>query len=166
MDPRFDFLEFRIYTRRVMWAVVFFGGIIFIGGLKWSGLDFEKLRGSSPTFKSGEHVCVKSAQLSSGQPGGETVEICIEWIDLGDTTGNTHHLNPENIQVSIGPEGEIGLIEKRKVNLPLLGAIIYLMSLVGVGNFIQAKLIKRRRQSILNKVSENQKESTENTRAL
>lgn len=153
MEPRFDFYEFRIYTRRVMWGVIFFGSIIFVGGIKFSGIDLERLRGSSLIFKPGEHICVKKGHLSGRQPESEIVEICIEWIDLKDTTGNTHHLNPESIKISIGPQGEIAILEKRKINIPLVGAIVYLLSVIFIGNFIQTKLISRRR-NILKKNGE------------
>ncbi len=145
MDEEGRWLELRIYARRVSWAIVFVAGILFASGLRLSGVDFDELGAKTRQFNPAHHICLKTERLDTteGDPG--TVQFCTEWIDLKDTTGRVYTLSRKDLEVVRNMNGKIYTRLKKRINVPLIGAIGFLAVLVVTGKLVQHKLIKSRR---------------------
>ena len=145
MDEEKRQLELRIYARRATWMIVFLGGLIFVGGLRLSGLDLNQLESKDRSFIPGKHVCLRSEWLETREETPVEIEICVEWIDLADQSGNTHELVREDLEIIKGPDGRIHTKLKKRINFPLLGMILFMGLLVYGGKRAQRHLIWKKR---------------------
>lgn len=148
MDPDGQPLELKIFSRWVTWGVVFVCSGLFLGGIHWSGLDLNQINTSSKTFNPGENICVRSEALTVSKDSFESFEVCVEWIDLKDTSGSIHYLNPDHLDIFVGPNGEIRVRESTGINFPLLGFLTYVFVLIVAGISIQVFLIRRQKRKI------------------
>ena len=141
-------LELRIYARRVTWAIVFIGGMAFVGGLRLAGVDFDELEGRTRHFVPGRHLCLKTEWLDTTVGGEDRAPFCVEWIDLKDTRGRIFTLPLAELEIVREANGRIHAQEKRRVNYPLIGTLIFMAVLILAGKRVQKQLIEKRRAKL------------------
>jgi len=138
-------LELRISARRVTWGLVFFGGLLFMGGLRLTGVDLDEMESRGRYFKADRHICLQTAWLETTEGEKGYVQFCTEWLDPSDPSGNTHKLVRADLVIIKDKDGKIRTHHKRGINYPLIGTILYLAVLIVIGKQIQKKLIEKRR---------------------
>ncbi|MBI3995335.1 MAG: hypothetical protein HY349_05100 [Nitrospirae bacterium] len=138
-------LELRIYARRVTWGLVFFGGLMFIGGLNLAGVDLDEIESKGKYYRSDRHICLKTDWLETTVGDKDRAQFCMEWIDPSDTSGNTHQLILADLVIVRDRDGKIRTQHKRTVNYPLIGTILYLAVLIVIGKLVQKHFIEKRR---------------------
>jgi hypothetical protein len=145
MDDDDRRLELRIYARRVTWGLVFFGGLMFIGGLRLAGVDLDEMESRGRYFKPDRHICLKTDWLETTVGDKDRAPFCMEWIDPGDPSGNTHLLILTDLVIVKDKDGKIRTQHKRTVNYPLIGILLYLAVLIVIGKQVQKHFIEKRR---------------------
>ncbi len=148
MEADGQLLELKLFSRRVTWAVVFVCSALFVGGIHLSGVDLSQIDASSKTFNQGSHVCVRSEALTVSEDSLDFFEVCVEWIDLSDSSGQIHYLNPEDLDISVSPGGEIRVRGKSRINFRLIGLFAYVFILIFAGNTVQTRIIGRRKKEL------------------
>lgn len=145
MDDDVRRLELRIYARRVTWGIVFIGGLILVGGLQLSGIDLDDLENKTRTFKPSRHVCLRTDWLETTEGDKDRVQFCVEWIDLGDTSGKTHELVRDDLSIVKDRNGKIHTQLRTKVNYALIGTILFMVVLIMIGKRVQRYFIEKHR---------------------
>jgi hypothetical protein len=145
MDDDDRRLELRIYARRVTWGLVFFGGLMFIGGLRLAGVDLDEMESRGRYFKPDRHICLKTDWLETTVGDKDRAPFCMEWIDPGDPSGNTHLLILTDLVIVKDKDGKIHTQHKQRLNYALIGTILFLAVLIVIGKLVQKYLIERRR---------------------
>jgi hypothetical protein len=145
MDDDGRRLELRIYARRVTWGLVFFGGLMFIGGLRLAGVNLDEMESRGRYFKPDKHICLKTDWLETTVGDKDRAPFCMEWIDPSDTSGNTHRLILTDLVIVKDKDGKIRTQHKRTVNYPLIGILLYLAVLIVIGKQVQKHFIEKRR---------------------
>ena len=138
-------LELRIYARRISWGLVFIGGLLFIGGLRFAGVDLDEMESRGRYYRPDRHICLKTDWLETTVGDKDRAPFCMEWIDLSDTSGNTHQLIQTDLVIVKDKDGKIRAQHKRGVNYPLIGTILYLAVLIVIGKQVQKHFIEKRR---------------------
>lgn len=137
-------LELRIFARRITWAIVLVGGLLFAGGLRLSGVDFDDLERKGARFKPGPHICLRTEWLETTVGEKDRAPFCIEWIDLADTSGTVHTMAMDDLEIVKDSGGKIRARHQNHFNGPLIGIIVFLAVLILAGKRIQRSLIKRK----------------------
>ncbi|HEY4485266.1 MAG TPA: hypothetical protein VI702_02930, partial [Nitrospiria bacterium] len=145
MDDEGRDLELRIYGRRVTWAIVLIGGMVFVGGLRWAGVDFDELKGRTRHFRPGQNVCLKTEWLDTTVGAAARAPFCLEWIDLKDTSGRIYILPLKDLEIVREANGKIHTQDRRRINYALFGTILLMGALILIGKRIQKQLIEKRR---------------------
>jgi hypothetical protein len=136
-------LEFRIFRHRVMIGVMLLCSAVFLGGMWALRIDLKKVFPDSRVFSDGD-VCLKSETIETPTGDDERFKVCTEWIDLGDTSGATHKMAVEDLEIrkkKDGPGFEASL--KHKVNYPLIVLIGFTIAVMFGGHRLQSVLIAR-----------------------
>jgi hypothetical protein len=136
-------LEFRIYRHRVMVGVIALCSVVFLGGLWALRIDLSKVFPDSRVFSEGD-ICLKNETIETPTGDDERFKVCTEWIDLGDTSGNTHKMAVEDLEIRRKKDG--GGFEatlKHKVNYPLIVLIGFTVAVMFGGRRLQSVLIER-----------------------
>ena len=145
MDRERPEFELNLYAHRVTWAIVIICGLLFIAGLRITGVDFNKIKRQGQIFDSDRHVCVKTEWLRVSTAGMGEIRLCVEWIDPEDRSGNIHRINLGDLEVGHNSKGELQARYREEINYPLVGVIIYLIALTLFGKWLQWVLIRKRR---------------------
>ncbi|HET6465853.1 MAG TPA: hypothetical protein VLY20_07360 [Nitrospiria bacterium] len=156
-------LELRIYARRVTWVLVFIGGLLFIGGLRFANVDLDELGSSGKYFRPDRHICLKTEWLETTVGEKDRAQFCVEWLDPSDPSGNTHKLIVSDLVIVKDKDGKIHSQHKWKVNFPLIGTMLFLAFLLVIGKRVQKNLIERRRVRLGLEPSTNQSTGTPTT---
>jgi len=138
-------LELGIYARRVTWGLVFFGGLLFIGGLRLAGVDLDEIESRGKIFKPDRHICLRTDWLETTVGDKDRAPFCMEWIDPGDPSGNTHQLILADLVIVKDKDGKIHSHHKQRLNYSLIGTIFFLAVLIVIGKRVQNHLIDKRR---------------------
>lgn len=136
-------LEFRIYRHRVMIGVMLLCAFVFLGGLRALRIDLNTIFPDSRVFGDGD-ICLKSETVETPTGDDERFKVCTEWIDLGDTSGSTHKMALEDLEIRKKKDG--GGFEatlRHKVNYPLIVLIGFTIAVMVGGRAVQAFLIER-----------------------
>jgi len=139
-------VEHRIYHHRVKGVTILICSLIFLGGLWISGLDLEDLVWRAGMFNPKEHVCLKTVWVSTTQGTADRVQLCTEWIDLSDLSGQTHRMAIENLEVLKGQDGKIHTHLQRGINYRLVMVVGFLTLIILAGRIAQHFLITRHKQ--------------------
>ena len=145
MDRERPEFELNLYGHRITWAIVIICGLLFIGGLQITGIDFDELKRQGRIFDPDRHVCLKTEWLRVRTTEMEELRLCVEWIDPEDRRGNIHRMNLDALDVGRDSKGELQARYREEINVPLVGVIIYLVALTLFGKWFQRVLIRRRR---------------------
>jgi len=97
-------------------------------------------------FNPKEHVCLKTVWVSTTQGTADRVQLCTEWIDLSDLSGQTHRMAIENLEVLKGQDGKIHTHLQRGINYRLVMVVGFLTLIILAGRIAQHFLITRHKQ--------------------
>jgi hypothetical protein len=140
-DPREA--AFRLYRYRVTGVLVVACSAVFLGGVWLSGLDLNSTFHPSRFFDPKEHVCLRTGWFDTtrGEPG--RVELCKEWIDLTDRTGQTNVLDTHYLDVYKDGAGEVHAQMTYPVSFRLVLMIGFLSAILWIGRKVLLLLLNR-----------------------
>jgi hypothetical protein len=142
-DLRRKNIEHRIYRHRVTGITIVICSSIFLGGLWATGINMEDLVWKEGMFNSKQHICLKSQWYSTSQGEKDRVELCSEWIDLSDLSGEIHTLAIENLEIIKGNDGKIRARLQRGINYRLVGVGGFLLLIILLGALAQHYFISK-----------------------
>jgi hypothetical protein len=100
-------------------------------GLWASGLRVENLLGTDEFFSPKRDVCLRYMwQKVAGVQ--QPVQLCYEWINLSDPSGNTHTL-PHDIEVVLGGDGKLHYARGQAMDPRLLLLLAFVASVLAGG---------------------------------
>jgi hypothetical protein len=142
-------LEHRIYSDRVTWTVIMACCLLFFAGIEFTGLDLEHLAWKAGMFDPGKgHVCLRGGWFPTTRGEPDRVQLCTEWIDPSDRTGETHRLSAADLEIVKGSDGKIRARLTRGINYPLATAAGFLLVILLGGRWVQHLLIRRNKRKM------------------
>jgi hypothetical protein len=109
-------------------------------------VDLDGLVWRAGMFDPEQHVCLRTSWVNTTKGEDDQINLCTEWIDLADQSGQTHVMVLENLEVMKGSDGMIHTYLRRGVNYRLVTVSGYLLIIILVGRWIQGFLIQRHKR--------------------
>src|SRR4029079_3517143 len=96
--------KIRRFTIAVSLALIVLCNTIMLVGLWASGINLDERATPPDVFNSKQDICLRLG-WQSVVGSAEPVQLCSEWINLSDKSGNTHQL-PQGVKPPQRPEEE------------------------------------------------------------
>jgi hypothetical protein len=133
----------RSYSLRITALIMAVSCLAFLAGIRFSGVELENLVWSSEVFDPKTNICLRTAWLNTTQGQNDQVQLCTEWIDHSDMSGETHTLPVDEMDIIRGVDGRIRTQLKRGINYRLVAVTAYLLIIVLGGLYVQRHLIRK-----------------------
>jgi hypothetical protein len=133
----------RVYKLRITAVLMVLSCLVFLAGLRFSGVELQNLVWTSEVFDPEKNICLRTAWLNTTQGRADRVQLCTEWIDHSDMSGETHTLPVKEVDIIRGGDGRIRTQFKRGINYRLVAVMSYLLVIIIGALFLQRSLIRR-----------------------
>ena len=140
-DPRL-----RRYSLLVTLAMIVLCNAIFLLGIWGSGVDLDDLIRIPDIFNPMNDVCVR-LKWQKVEGDKERVQLCSEWINLSDPSGNTHSLHKET-EVVKGGNGKLYFNHGVQVDYRLFLFLAFVVAVFAFGFVLRRYLIRRHRMHL------------------
>jgi len=141
----------RRYTHRVTAALILLCNAVLLVGVWVSGVNLDTLFTTPDRFNPNKDICVRQSWHKVA--GLERpVQLCFEWINLADPSGETHKFQAET-QVVKGADGKLYYDDGMRMDYRvfLLGAFVAVV--VALGLALKRYLIARYRERLPTRVA-------------
>ena len=133
----------RRYAAWVTVLMIVLCNAVFLLGIWGSGVNLDRLIRFPDIFNPSQDICLRLGWhrvVGSDAP----VQLCSEWINLADPSGETHRFQTET-QVVLGADGKLYFDHGERVDYRLLLFIVFVAAVVGSGILLKRHLITRYR---------------------
>lgn len=116
--------------------------ILFVG-LRLSGINLDDLVKTPDLFNAKQDVCLRlSWQSLPGEQ--EPVQLCSEWLNLSDTSGQPHSLSPDT-KLKKAPDGHYYVDQAVQADYRLLMLMVFVAAIIVGGVKTKWLLVSRYR---------------------
>jgi hypothetical protein len=140
------------YTYRVTAILIVLCNAVILLGVWVSGVNLDTLFTTPDRFNAAKDICVR---LSWHKVAGveRPVQLCYEWINLSDSSGDTHRFQAET-QVVKGADGKLYYDEGVRVDYRVFVLSAFVAAVVALGVTLKRYLIARYRGRLPTRVNE------------
>jgi hypothetical protein len=140
-DPRL-----RRYSLIVTLAMIVVCNAVFLAGIRWSGVNLDELIRTPDLFNPRKDVCLR---MTWQQVEGDNrpVQLCSEWINLSDPTGNTHSFQ-KGTEVVKGGDGKLYFDHGVRVDYRLFLFGAFVLAVFAFGLLLRRYMIRRYRMRL------------------
>lgn len=138
--------KLRRYSYGVSAALILACNAVFLAGLWGSGVNLDALIRTPDVFDAAQDVCLRFTWhrvIGAEEP----VQLCQEWIDLSDPSGETHIFHKET-KVVRGGDGKLYFDHGAQVDYRLFLLAAFVATVIALGVTIQRRLIARYRMRL------------------
>jgi len=114
---------------------------LLLGGLWMSGVDLDIALSKPELYNPKNGYCVRVGFANVVGVDGP-IQICTEWLELTDPTGNTHHIR-EGVGLSMGADGQLHYPARQGENFRLIALFMFVIVIIGSGMWTKRYLISR-----------------------
>jgi hypothetical protein len=114
---------------------------LLLGGLWMSGVDLDIALSTQEFYDPKNGHCVRVA-FANVEGIDRPIQICTEWLDLSDPSGNTHHLR-EGLGLAMGADGHLYYQARRGEIFRLIALVMFVILVIGSGMWAKRYLISR-----------------------
>lgn len=133
----------RRYQLGVTLALILLGNGILALTVWGTGVDLDRLVRFPEVFNPVSDICLRFGWHDvSGS--SEPVRLCNEWIQLADSSGDTHKLQKDTHVVQ-GADGTLYFDHGTRMGLPAFGLFTLVVTVIGAGLALKRWLIARYR---------------------
>lgn len=142
----------RRYTYRVTAILIVLCNAILLLGVWVSGVNLDTLFTTPDRFNPAKDICLR---LSWHKVGGveRPVQLCYEWINLSDPSGDTHKFQAET-QVVKGADGKLYYDGGVRMDYRVFVLAAFVVAVVALGVTLKRYLIARYRGRLPTRVNE------------
>lgn len=120
--------KIRRFSLAVSLALMVLCNAILLAGLRFSGINLDDLMKTPDLFNAKQDVCLRLTWQSL--PGAnEPVQLCSEWLNLSDPSGQTHYLQPD-MKLKKGSDGHYYADEGIQADYRLLVLILFVTAII------------------------------------
>lgn len=136
----------RRYTAGVTVLLILLCSLFFLLGVWGSGVNLESLFRSPDRFNPAKDICLR---MSWHKVAGveQPVQLCYEWINTADPSGQTHTFQRET-EVVRGADGKLYYDNDARVDYRVFLLVGFLASVLALGIRAQRRLIARYRSRL------------------
>jgi len=131
----------RWFARGVTILLIIICNALLLGGLWMSGVDLDIALSKPELYDPKNGYCVRVGFANVVGVNGP-IQICTEWLDLSDPSGNTHHIL-EGIGLAMGAEGQLYYQAHQGKNFRLIALAMFVILVIGSGMWAKRYLISR-----------------------
>ena len=110
-------------------------------GLWVSGIDLDVALSKPEFYDPKNGYCVRVA-LAHVVGVDRPIQICAEWLELSDPSGNTHHIR-EGLGLTMGADGQLRYQTRQMENFRLIALVVFVIVVIGSGMWAKRYLISR-----------------------
>ena len=133
----------RRFTSGVTWVLIVLCNLVFVVGIRVSGVNLDELVKTPDLFNPTSDICLRLTwQRLIGVP--DPVRLCSEWINLSDSTGKTHLLDKE-MKLRQGADGQYYFDRGIQADYRLMGFVVFVAAVMMSGLLIRRYLVSRYR---------------------
>lgn len=133
----------RTFATRVTLVLIVLCNVVFLVGIRISGVNLDELVETPDLFNPKSDVCLRLAWQRL--PGAsDPVRLCSEWINLSDPTGKPHTLDKDT-KVKRGADGRYYLDQGVRADFRLMGFVMFVVAVLVPGMLIRRYLVNRYR---------------------
>ncbi|UCE63407.1 MAG: hypothetical protein JSU59_11180 [Nitrospirota bacterium] len=112
---------------------------LLLGGLWMSGVDLDIALSKPELYdpENGHCLRVGFAKVEGAQ---RPIQLCTEWLELSDPSGNTHHIR-EGIGLVMGADGQLYYQARQGENFRLIALLMFVIVVIGSGMWAKRFLI-------------------------
>ncbi|MGQ0811716.1 MAG: hypothetical protein ACT4OO_10900 [Nitrospiraceae bacterium] len=132
-------MKLRRFSSGVTIGMIVLCNTIFLSGLWASGVNLERLIRTPETFNPVRDVCLRLGWMKV-VGGKEPVQLCTEWINLADPSGDTHNFQKET-QVKQGADGKLYFDHGARVDYRLFVFVLFVAAVVAFGLWLKRHLV-------------------------
>ncbi|MBD0316494.1 MAG: hypothetical protein ICV75_07365 [Nitrospiraceae bacterium] len=137
----------RRYSLIVTVGMIVLCNAIFLLGIWGSGVNLDDLIRIPDLFNPMKDICVR-LKWQKIEGDNERVQLCSEWINLSDPSGNTHSLHKET-EVFKGGNGKLYFNHGVQVDYRLFLFLAFVVAVFVFGFMLRRYLIRRYRMRLL-----------------
>ncbi|MGE0642316.1 MAG: hypothetical protein AB7P24_01465 [Nitrospira sp.] len=135
--------KIRRFSLAVSLALMLFCNAILFAGLKLSGINLDDLVKTPDLFNAKQDVCLRLSWQSL--PGAnEPVQLCSEWLNLSDPSGQPHYLSPDT-KLKQAPDGHYYVDQAVQADYRLLMLMLFVAAIIVGGVKTKWLLVSRYR---------------------
>ncbi|MBM4134150.1 MAG: hypothetical protein FJ245_10310 [Nitrospira sp.] len=138
--------KLRRYSHGVSAALIVACNAVFLAGLWGSGVNLDALIRTPDVFDSTKDVCLRFTWhrvIGADEP----IQLCHEWIDLSDPSGETHIFHKET-KVVRGGDGKLYFDHGAQVDYRLFLLAAFVALVIALGVTAKRRLIARYRMRL------------------
>ncbi len=131
----------RRYSTRVTWVLMVVCPALFLVGMWGSGVAPEELFQMPEQFSATEDVCLRMGwKRVAGKE--DLVQVCSEWIQLSDPSGETHRLQ-KTMQISETADGRLYFDYGSRADWHLAAFVAFVGAILAFGWYVRRYLVRR-----------------------
>lgn len=135
--------QVRTFATRVTLVLIVLCNVVFLAGIRVSGVNLDELVKTPDLFNPKSDVCLRLAwQRLPGAP--DPIRLCSEWINLSDPTGKPHTLDKDTT-VKRGADGRYYLDQGVRADFRLMGFVTFVAAVIVSGVLVRRRLVNRYR---------------------
>ena len=104
-----------------------------------SGVDLDIALSKPELYDPGNGHCLRVG-IAKVEGAQRPIQLCTEWLELSDPSGNTHHIR-EGIGLVMGADGQLYYRTHQWQNFRLLGLLVFVIVVIGSGMWAKRFLI-------------------------
>lgn len=138
--------KLRRYSYGVSAALIVVCNAVFLAGLWGSGINLDALIRTPDVFDTTKDVCLRFTWhrvIGANEP----VQLCNEWINLSDPSGETHKFQPDT-KIVRGGDGKLYFDHGAQVDYRLFLLAAFVALVIGLGVATKRYLIARYRMRL------------------
>ena len=140
-DPRL-----RRYNLIVTAVLIVLCNAIFLLGVWGSGVNLDELIRTPDLFNPTKDVCLR-LKWQKIEGNDERIQLCSEWINLSDPSGNTHSFQKDT-EVVKGGDGKLYFNHGVQVDYRLFVFVGFVIAIIVSGSLLRRHLIRRYRRRL------------------
>lgn len=146
IEPEVRARQVKRFASRVTWGMIVTCNVVLLSGVWASGVNLDRLIRIPDVFNPKADVCVRQSWQKVVE-SQEAIQLCTEWINLSDTSGQTHSFRQET-QIKQGADGRLYFDHGPQVDYRLFVLIAYVLSITVGGIVVTRYLVNRYRQKL------------------
>lgn len=129
------------FSRGVTLLLIILCNALLFAGLWMSGVDLDIALSKPEIYDPNNGYCVRVA-LARVVGVDRPTQICVEWLDFADPSGNTHTIR-ENAGLAIGADGQLYYKAQRNEDFRLISLVMFVIVVIGSGMWAKRYFIAR-----------------------
>ena len=131
----------RWFARGVTLFLIIVCNALLLGGLWMSGVDLDIALSDPELYDPKKGYCVRVGLAEVVGVDGP-LQICTEWLELSDPSGNTHQIR-EGLGLEMGADGQLYYQSRQWENFRFLGLVMFVIVVIVSGMWVKRYLITR-----------------------